>query len=64
MTKSRFIIGLMLSALLLMTGCSADDRLQQEEQTTDPVVADLALSVSKKVDDVSTRMYAGQYSGN
>ena len=49
----------MLSALLLMTGCSADDRLQQEEQTTDPVVADLALSVSKKVDDVSTRMYAG-----
>ena len=59
MTKSRFIIGLMLSALLLMTGCSADDRLQQEEQTTDPVVADLALSVSKKVDDVSTRMYAG-----
>lgn len=59
MTKNRIIIGLMLSALLLMTGCSADDRLQQEEQTTDPVVADLALSVSKKVDDVSTRMYAG-----
>lgn len=59
MTKSRFIIGLMLSALLLMTGCSADDRLQQEEQTTDPVVVDLALAVSKKVDDVSTRMYAG-----
>ena len=59
MTKNRIIIGLMLSALLLMTGCSADDRLQQEEQTTDPVVADLALSVSKKADDVSTRMYAG-----
>lgn len=58
MTKNRIIIGLMLSALLLMTGCSADDRLQQEEQTTDPVVADLALSVSKKADDVSTRMYA------
>jgi hypothetical protein len=59
MTKNRIIIGLMLSALLLMTGCSADDRLQQVEQTSDPVVVDLALSVSKKVDDVSTRMYAG-----
>lgn len=66
MTKNRIIIGLMLSALLLMTGCSADDRLQQEEQTTDPVVADLALSVSKKADDVSTRMYADniQATGN
>lgn len=46
MRISSFNISAMLSAMLLMMGCSTDDVVQQQEENKKPVAVDLALAVS------------------